>query len=70
MTEWKTIDSRPPEGEFLAYDPVSGKQDVCRAVVGNSLCEAVQQDGEYGADADEFQGVRATHWAPLPQAPK
>lgn len=32
MSEWKPIDTRPEEGEFIAYDPVSGKQDVCYAV--------------------------------------
>lgn len=26
------MNTRPDEGEFLAYDPVSGKQDVCHAV--------------------------------------
>ncbi len=29
--EWMPIETRPDEGEFLAYDPVSGKQDVCYA---------------------------------------
>lgn len=28
---WKTIDTRPDEGESIAYDPVSKKQDVCYA---------------------------------------
>jgi hypothetical protein len=28
---WLPIESRPDEGEFLAYDPISGKQDVCHA---------------------------------------
>lgn len=28
---WKPIETRPDDGEFLAYDPVSKKQDVCYA---------------------------------------
>lgn len=28
---WHPIETRPDEGEFLAYDPISDKQDVCYA---------------------------------------
>lgn len=31
MSAWLPIETRPDVGEFLAYDPVSGKQDVCYA---------------------------------------
>ena len=31
MMDWLPIETRPEGGEFLAYDPISGKQDVCYA---------------------------------------
>lgn len=88
MSEWRPIETRPDEGEFYAYDPISGTQDVCRASVNDvydyidkvngtpfttrrgkvgerKSCDAVQSDGEYGPYEDQFQGDRATHWAPL-----
>lgn len=33
MSEWQEIETCPDEGEFLAYDPVSGKQDVCTMII-------------------------------------
>lgn len=27
--EWKPIETRPDEGEFLAWDPIAKKADVC-----------------------------------------
>jgi hypothetical protein len=32
---WLKIETRPDEGEFLAWDPVARKQDVCRATMEN-----------------------------------
>lgn len=72
VSEWKTIDSAPRDGsEFLAYDPVAKKFDVCHMVpwVTGYACDAVQADGEYGPMEDEFQGRRATHWKDLPAPP-
>jgi len=77
---WKPIETRPEDGEFLAWDPVSGKQDVCQSILKMRIvdgkacydvpsCAAVQQDSEYGPDEDEFQGHRATHWMPLSSPP-
>lgn len=90
---WRPIETRPDEGEFLAWDPVAQKQDVCiactEAIYGHldmtksgrpfssrrreigkrNSCYSTQSDGEYGPSDDEFQGDRATHWAPLPEPP-
>mgnify|MGYP001009841731 CR=1 FL=1 len=33
--EWQPIETRPEEGEFLAWDPVARKQDVCCATYEN-----------------------------------
>jgi hypothetical protein len=87
--EWHPIETRPDEGEFLAWDPIASKADVCHATTAEiwdyldktatgrpfttrrgrvderKSCEAVQQDGEYGPDDDEFQGYRATLWAKI-----
>jgi hypothetical protein len=77
MSKWQKMDTRPDEGEFLAWDPVAKKQDVCHATseLKNGVwiilsCEASQYDGEYGPYMDEFRGERATHWMPLPEPPK
>lgn len=70
---WLPIDSAPKDGtEFLAYDPVSKKQDVCEMkFIGKAWrVWATQVDGEMGPSEDEFQGHRATHWMPLPTPPK
>lgn len=80
MDEWQLIETRPDEGEFLAWDPGARKQDVCvptivsiyekRVKVGErKSCEAAQSDGVYGPYDDEFQGDCATHWRPLPSPP-
>ena len=67
---WQPIDTAPTDGsEFLAYDPVAKKFDVCvmhESVVGLGwVCHATQSDGEYGPYEDEFHGHRATLWASL-----
>lgn len=57
------------ESEFLAYDPVAKRFDVCvwwaspRSMVG---AHSTQIDGEDGPCEDEFQSQRATLWWPLP----
>ena len=73
MSEWQPIETCPEDGEFLAYDPVAGKQDVCTfwaEIRGKRYVLAVQLDGEYGPGDHEFMGDRATHWMPLPEPPK
>lgn len=68
MTGWQTIDTAPETGEFLAYDPVSKKQDVCERDWRGNIWQ-VQMDGELGPYEHEFQGPRASHWMPLPECP-
>jgi len=59
------IDTCPKDGsEFLAYDPVARKFDVC-LWRGNEP-RATQYDHEYGPLSDQFQDERATLWWPLP----
>lgn len=74
MSGWQPIETAPKDGsEFLAYDPMAKKYDVCTMTHPWSRlfeCRAVQLDGELGAYEDEFQGSRATLWMPLPPAPE
>lgn len=70
MSEWQPIETAPEGCEFLAYDPVADKFDVCARI--GFLSDRVfqtQVDGEYGPSDDEFDGSRATHWMPLPESP-
>jgi hypothetical protein len=59
------------ESEFLAYDPVARKFDVCVWVPkGSGIIEGImstQFDGEYGPMEDDFHERRATLWWPLPK---
>lgn len=76
MTGWQPIDTAPKDGsEFLAYDSRTRKMDVAQMrdwVRGGAICYAVQRDGEYGPDTDEFghHPGDITHWMPLPEPPK
>ena len=67
------IDTAPRDGtEFLAYDPVAKKFDVCHYLTWTNFFEpmqirqSTQFDAEYGPLEDEFQPERATLWWPLP----
>ena len=65
---WLPIETMPNEGEFLAWDPVAGKADVCSVefYLGIGLMlTSTQQDGEYGPLPDDFHAERATMWAPI-----
>ena len=68
---WQPIETAPKDGaEFLAYDPVSNRADVCE---WNEMLGCVwqsQADGEFGPDEGEFRGDSASHWMPLPQPPE
>jgi hypothetical protein len=72
---WQPIATAPTDGtEFLAYDSVAKKFDVCvmTSFGRNWYCDSVQSDGEMGPAKDEF-GYREeniTHWMPLPEPPK
>lgn len=73
---WQPIETAPRDkSEFLAYDPISKTFDVCTMQDWSNVkgpwwvCYPVQSDGECGPFEDEFQGMRATHWMPLPPAP-
>lgn len=63
------IETCPKDGsEFLAYDPVARKYDVCEwwdsVMVG---VHQTQSDSEYGPMEDDFWPQRATLWWPLPE---
>lgn len=64
------IETAPRDGsEFLAYDPVARKFDVCmwrNEPSGMIGAHPTQIDSEWGPCADEFQSERATLWWPLP----
>ncbi len=61
------IDTCPKDGsEFLAYDPVAGKFDVCRDYDDGYGCQSTQQNLEWGPFESDFQASRATLWWPLP----
>jgi hypothetical protein len=66
----RPIKSCPKDGsEFLAYDPIADKFDVCLWFTGfgiSCLC-STQSDGEWGPFDDDFQPERATRWWPLPK---
>lgn len=80
MSEWQPIETAPRDGtEFLAYDPVVNKYDVCYASDNrwygprddDDLPYFIHQvDGDYGSCDDYFNGDRATHWMPLPEPPE
>ena len=58
------IETCPKDGsEFLAYDPVAEKFDVCR---WTHYLVQTQVDGEWGPFDDDFHDTRATLWWPLP----
>ena len=69
---WQPIDTCPKgeDDEFLAYDPVSDKFDVCYwlDMTYGGVC-STQSCGEYGPMEDEFNADRATHWQALPAKP-
>jgi hypothetical protein len=75
---WQPIATAPTDGtEFLAYDSVARKCDVCVMVQfggpkGRWWCDPVQSDGEMGPSTDEFGygAENITHWMPLPEPPK
>jgi len=69
MSDWQPIETAPKDGEFLAYDPIAKKHDICHWE-GSLGCFQVQCDGIFGPEEDEFDGTRATHWQPLPNPPK
>ena len=64
------IGSVPRDGtEFLAYDPVAKKFDVCVWWSDPAILAGIhptQSDGEYGPFEDDFLPERATLWWPLP----
>lgn len=74
-TGWQPIKTAPRDDtEFLAYDSVARKFDVCEMVQhvsGRWECRAVQFDREYGALSYEFgeDSRNITHWRPLPDPP-
>ncbi len=72
MSEWQPIETAPRDGgEFLAYDPVSRKFDVCRMKDWCGwTCVPTQLDNYEGAEDGCFEGDMATHWMPLPEPPK
>lgn len=70
MDKWRKIDTAPVDGtEFLAYDPVAKKFDVCAALASpwhhDNRIESTQLDGEFGPGEWEFRAERATHWHPI-----
>ena len=73
---WQPIETAPENEEFLAYDSVAKKMDVCHVlyVVSKSkikLIAQIQMDNEYGPFSDEFgyDYANITHWMPLPEPP-
>ena len=71
MSNGRPIETAPKDGsEFLAYDPVARKFDVCEwykfGKGGHGRVYQTQEDGEYGPREDDFQADRATLWWPLP----
>lgn len=69
--EWKAIRRDPPPGdkEFLAYDPVSDRFDVCEVEKDGRTVASTQRDSEWGPLPDQFKPERATHWAPVSRPP-
>ena len=66
MADGQPIDSAPKDGsEFLAYDPVAKKFDVCTYEKRWNRFYQTQMDGESGPGEDDFQAERATLWWPL-----
>lgn len=70
---WQPINTAPRDkSEFLAYDPVAKKYDVCTMEDWSNMrgewwvCYPTQSDGEYGPCDDDFKYDRATLWMPLP----
>lgn len=73
MSAWQPIATAPDDkSDFLAYDPVSDCFDVAfafRKRNGKLVVTSPQYESEDGPFPDEFDGARATHWMPLPEAP-
>lgn len=68
-SKWMRIDSAPIGcTEFLAYDPVAQKYDVCYRHARYGVT-STQMNSEYGAMESEFNADRATHWQALPAPP-
>ena len=74
--DWQPIYTAPKDGtEFLAYDATVNKMDVAYMIEwrdGEYKCVAVQSDGEYGPEPDQFCSSwqnKITHWKPLPEPP-
>lgn len=72
--KWQTMDTAPRDGtEFLAFDPAVKMFDVCtmQSMTVREQeywhCYPTQYDGESGSLSNEFNGDRATVWAPLPE---
>lgn len=66
MTNGKPIKTCPKDGsEFLAYDPSSGKFDVC--AIERGVVRQTQFYSEWGITADEFEPERAALWWRLPE---
>lgn len=62
------IETCPEDGsEFLAYDPVAKKFDVCAYSDNWQRVVSTQTDLEFGPLEDDFQFERATLWWPLPE---
>ncbi len=60
----------PKDGsEFLAYDPIADKFDVCMWLTdfGFDHLVSTQADREWGALDEDFQPERATLWWALPK---
>jgi hypothetical protein len=75
--DWRPIETAPKDdSEFLAWDSGARKMDVCTMQRAGGpyewQCWAVQVDGEYGPDPDDFgyANKNITHWMPLPTPPK
>jgi hypothetical protein len=71
--EWQPISTAPKDGtEFLAYDVLTKRQDVCMWCDFWNEPKQVQRDGEYGPLSDEFGYDRRAiqWWMPLPQPPQ
>lgn len=64
---WVREHAPPKNREFLGYDSVADKYDVCFWAVEDFGGEirSTQADQLYGPLDDDFQPARVTHWAEI-----